>query len=134
MVGLVLGVVRFPIVVSAETTASVVAGTNLGISTLGSITATVKHYRQNNIDFRVFRIMAITGAMGAFMGSLLTSYIPMTLLLGIIGAIVSYEAFSLIKNSNKIKINLKTIFTIMTTAISIPKNAEKETITKSKIN
>src|SRR5919112_6669018 len=78
MVGLVLGVVRFPIVVSAETTASIVAGTNLGISTLGSIAATIKHYRQKNIDFEVFKIMAITGAIGAFIGSFLTSYIPMT--------------------------------------------------------
>ena len=56
MVGLVLGVVRFPIVVTAETSASIVAGTNLGISTLGSIAAAIKHYKQNNIDFHVFKM------------------------------------------------------------------------------
>ena len=38
MVGLVLGVVRFPIVMGIETSASVTAGTNLGVSTLGAIT------------------------------------------------------------------------------------------------
>lgn len=38
MVGLVLGVVRFPVVMSIETSASISAGTNLGISTLGAIT------------------------------------------------------------------------------------------------
>ncbi len=107
MVGLVLVVVRFPIVLSIEPTASITAGTNLGISTLASITAAIKHYRQNNIDFQVFSIMAVTGAIGAFIGSFLTAYIPITLLLGIIGVIVSYEAFSLIKNSNQIKIQSK---------------------------
>ncbi len=42
MVGLVLGVVRFPIVLGAETTASVAAGTNLGISALGSYSCRVQ--------------------------------------------------------------------------------------------
>lgn len=107
MVGLVLGVVRFPIILDVETTASVTAGTNLGISTLGSITASIKHYRQNNIDFQIFIIMAVTGAVGAFIGSFLTSHIPMIFLLLIIGIIVSYESFSLIKNSNKLKIRSK---------------------------
>jgi uncharacterized membrane protein YfcA len=109
MVGLVLGVVRFPIVVTAETSASIVAGTNLGISTLGSIAAAIKHYKQNNIDFHVFKIMAITGSIGAFIGSFLTGFVPMTFLLCIIGIIVSYEAFILLsKNSKQIKIKIKT--------------------------
>jgi uncharacterized protein len=107
MVGLVLGVVRFPVILDSETAASVTAGTNLGISMLGSITASIKHYRQNNIDFQIFIIMAITGAIGAFIGSFLTSYVPTILLLGIIGIIVSYESFSLIKNSNKLHIKSK---------------------------
>ncbi len=102
MVGLVLGVVRFPVILDSETAASVTAGTNLGISMLGSITASIKHYRQNNIDFQIFIIMAITGAIGAFIGSFLTSYVPTIFLLAIIGIIVSYESFSLIKNSNKL--------------------------------
>jgi len=107
MVGLVLGVVRFPIVVAAETTTSIVAGTNLGISTLGSIAAAIKHYRQRNIDFQVFKIMAISGAVGAFIGSFLTSFVPTTLLLCIIGIIVSYEAFLLLAKNSKQIIKIK---------------------------
>lgn len=49
MVGLVLGVVRFPLVMNIESSIGVTAGTNLGISTLGAITATMRHYRQKNI-------------------------------------------------------------------------------------
>jgi uncharacterized membrane protein YfcA len=73
MVGLVLGVVRFPVVISVEASISITAGTNLGVSTLGATTAAIRHYRQNNIHLRVFAIMAITGAAGAFIGSFLTT-------------------------------------------------------------
>lgn len=48
--------------------------------------------------------MAITGAAGAFIGSFLTSYVPIVLLLGAIGLIVSYESFVLIRGS-KMKSN-----------------------------
>ena len=48
MVGLVLGVIRFPVIMSFENSASMVAGTNLGVSTLGAITAAVRHYRLGN--------------------------------------------------------------------------------------
>jgi uncharacterized protein len=102
MVGLVLGVVRFPVVMSVETSISITAGTNLGVSTLGAITAAIRHYRQNNIHFRVFVVMATTGAVGAFIGSFLTSYVPIVLLLSTIGSIVLYESFVLIRGS-KIK-------------------------------
>jgi len=129
MVGLVLGVVRFPIVLGAETTASVAAGTNLGISTLGSIAGAIKHYRQNNVDFQIFVIMAITGAIGAFIGSFLTDYVPMALLLGIIGMVVSYEAFSLIKSSHKTKTHSKNI--PYTGEIDFIFKPEKDTKSKS---
>ena len=63
MVGLVLGVVRFPVVMSIETSASITAGTNLGVSTLGAITAALRHYRLGNIHFRLFLILGLTGAL-----------------------------------------------------------------------
>lgn len=99
MVGLVLGVVRFPVVLSIESSISITAGTNLGVSTLGAITAAVRHYRQKNIQFRAFIFLGTTGAVGAFIGSFLTGYIPIALLLFVIGLIVTYESFVLIKGS-----------------------------------
>ena len=62
MVGLVLGVVRFPVVMSVKTSVSIIAGTNLGVSTLGAITAAIHHYNQKNIQFRAFIFLATTGA------------------------------------------------------------------------
>ncbi|AIF84473.1 putative permease [Candidatus Nitrososphaera evergladensis SR1] len=54
--------------------------------------------RQNNLHRRVFAVMAVTGAAGAFAGSLFTRIVPAQGLLLLVGAIVSYEAFSLIKS------------------------------------
>ena len=102
MVGLVLGVVRFPLVMSVESSVSITAGTNLGVSTLGAITAAIRHYHQKNIQFRAFIFLATTGAAGAFIGSFFTSYVPIVLLLMIIGLIVSYESFVLL-NGSRIK-------------------------------
>jgi uncharacterized membrane protein YfcA len=62
MIGLVLGVVRFPTVMKIETSVSTVAGTNLSIRTLGAITAGIGHDKQGNIQLRAFVIIAATGA------------------------------------------------------------------------
>jgi uncharacterized membrane protein YfcA len=99
MVGLVLGVVRFHLVMNLETSISITAGTNLGVSTLGAITAAMHHYRLRNIQFRPFLILAATGAVGAFIGSFLTGYVPVTLLFTVIGIITLYESFSLLRGS-----------------------------------
>jgi uncharacterized protein len=99
MVGLVLGVVRFPIVMGIETSASVTAGTNLGVSTLGAITAALRHYRLGNVYLHLFLILGLTGAAGAFIGSFLTGYIPVSYLLIVIGIIVLYESYNLLKGS-----------------------------------
>ncbi len=101
MTGLVLGVLRFPLILSTEISAVMAAGTNIGVSTLGACTAAVWHFRQNNIHRRMFIIMASTGAAGAFLGSLLTSFVSIAFLLIIISIVISYEAFSLIRGSRR---------------------------------
>ncbi|MDE1812241.1 MAG: sulfite exporter TauE/SafE family protein [Thaumarchaeota archaeon] len=104
LVGLVLGVVRFPLVLGSEISASVAAGTNIGVSILGAFTAAIRHFRQNNIHRRTFLVMASTGAVGGFLGSLITKHVPVNLLLLAIGIIVSYEAYVIFSGLQK-KIN-----------------------------
>lgn len=99
MVGLVLGTIRYPFIFGAENMTSVTAGTNLAISTLAAITASIRHYKNNNIDFNIFLIMAISGAFGAILGTFLTKLIPLSVLLCIIVIIVSYEAVDLLRKS-----------------------------------
>jgi uncharacterized membrane protein YfcA len=60
MVGLVASVVRFPVVMSVEGSVSITAGTNLGVSTLGAITAAIGHYHQKNIQVGAFILLATT--------------------------------------------------------------------------
>ncbi len=103
MVGLILGVLRFPLIIGAETSIGVAAGTNIGISAMAAIPAAVRHLRQNNVKIRIFLVMAITGAVGAFCGSLLTTHVPVALLLSFIGIIVSYESVVLIRGKSKIR-------------------------------
>jgi uncharacterized membrane protein YfcA len=101
MVGLVLGVIRLPFILETETSASITAGTNLSVSTLGAISGAVNHYRQNNIDLKIFMVMALSGAIGAFIGSFLTDLVSVVVLLCIIIIIVSYEAIDLMIKSGK---------------------------------
>src|SRR5918993_672434 len=84
MVGLVLGAIRFPFILEAETGASITAGTNLAVSTLGAISGAINHYKQNNIDLKIFLVMALSGAIGAFIGSFLTDLVSVVALLSII--------------------------------------------------
>ena len=119
MVGLVLGVLRLAFIIlgvessfsspspfpspSPSSSVAVAAGTNIGVSTFGATAAAIRHFRQKNISLQTFLIMAATGSIGSFFGSVFTKYIPVTLLLGLIAIIVLYEAFVLIKSSRKKK-------------------------------
>ena len=99
LVGLVLGVIRFPLILGTEVSTSITAGTNIGVSTLGAFTAAIRHYKQHNIHLRIFIIMSLTGAVGGFLGALVTKFVPKDLMFLVIGMIVSYEAYVLISSS-----------------------------------
>ncbi len=113
LVGLVLGVIRFPFILGTELSAGITAGTNISVSTLGAFTAALRHYKQNNIHLQIFIIMAATGAVGAFLGSLVTKNVPIDWLLSIIWVIVSYEAYALILGSRKRKTENKKRYSIL---------------------
>jgi uncharacterized protein len=99
MVGLVLGVIRLPFILSTGLSVTESVGTNIGVSTLGAITAAIQHIRNKNISFLIFIVMALTGAIGAFYGASLTKNVPINFLLIFIGLIISYESFILLKEN-----------------------------------
>lgn len=103
MVGLVLGVIRLPFIVSTGLNVTKSIGTNIGVSTLGAITAAIQHIRKRNISFTIFIIMALSGAIGAFYSASLTKNVSINLLLILIGLIISYESFTLLKDNNRNK-------------------------------
>jgi uncharacterized protein len=99
MVGLVLGVIRLPFILSTGLNVTESVGTNIGVSTLGAMTAAIQHIRNKNISFTIFIIMALTGAIGAFYGASLTKNVPINFLLILVGLIISYESFILLKEN-----------------------------------
>jgi hypothetical protein len=99
LVGLVLGVIRLPFILSTGLSVTESIGTNIGVSTLGAITAAIRHIRNKNISFTIFIIMALTGAIGAFYGASLTKNVPINFLLILVGLIISYESFILLKEN-----------------------------------
>lgn len=100
MVGLVLGVIRLPFILSTGLSVTESVGTNIGVSTLGAITAAIQHIRNKNISVVIFIIMAFTSAIGAFYGASLTKNVPINFLLILVGLIISYESFTLLKENN----------------------------------
>jgi uncharacterized protein len=109
MVGLVLGVLRLPFILSTGISVTESVGTNIGVSTLGAITASIQHLRNNNISISIFLIMAITGSIGAFFGALLTKNIPIDFFVILVAVIIFYESVILLKeNKNrKVRLNLE---------------------------
>ncbi|HEU4482426.1 MAG TPA: sulfite exporter TauE/SafE family protein [Nitrososphaeraceae archaeon] len=100
MVGLVLGVIRLPFILSTGLSVTESVGTNIGVSTLGAITAAIQHIRNKNISVVIFIIMAFTSAIGAFYGASLTKNVPINFWLILVGLIISYESFTLLKENN----------------------------------
>ena len=107
MVGLVLGIIRLPFIMSTGLSITESVGTNIGVSTLGAITAAIQHIKNKNIAFTIFLIMAITGAISAFIGASLTKTVPINFFLILVGLIIAYESFILLKDNIHIKRNNK---------------------------
>ena len=99
LVGLVLGVIRLPFILLTGLSVTESIGTNIGVSTLGAITAEIQHIRNKNISPTIFIIMALTGAIGAFYDASLTKNVPINFLLILVGLIISYESFILLKEN-----------------------------------
>ncbi|HEX7257505.1 MAG TPA: sulfite exporter TauE/SafE family protein [Nitrososphaeraceae archaeon] len=124
MVGLVLGIIRLPFILSTGLNVAESVGTNIGVSTLGAITAAIQHLRNKTISFTIFIIMALTGALGAFIGASLTKNVPINFFLILVGFIISYESFTLLKDNINITRNNK---------ISKQNNNDKK-ITENRLN
>jgi uncharacterized membrane protein YfcA len=124
MVGLVLGIIRLPFILSTGLNVTESVGTNIGVSTLGAITAAIQHLRNKTISFTIFIIMALTGALGAFIGASLTKNVPINFFLILVGLIISYESFTLLKDNINITRNNK---------ISKQNNNDKK-ITENRLN
>jgi uncharacterized membrane protein YfcA len=97
LVGIVLGNLRLPAVVLAASTAAAGAGTNLGISGVSALSASVAHIRGGRVNWRLFAWMAPPSMAGAVVGGLVSGALPEDVLLVVIGVALLYFGVNLLR-------------------------------------
>ena len=96
-VGLVLGNMRLPLVVLLASSPAAGAGANIGISGVAALTAATTHIRAGRIDWRLFAWMTPPSMAGAVAGGYLSGAIPGDALLVVIGVLLVYFGFDLLR-------------------------------------
>jgi uncharacterized membrane protein YfcA len=95
-VGLVLGTLRLPAILLLSGDAAAGAGTNIGISAASAASGSVRHAREERLDWRVVAWMTPPSVVGAVVGALLTDELPTRLLLAVIAAVLAWNGFDLL--------------------------------------
>ncbi|CAN5517304.1 hypothetical protein BH20ACT18_BH20ACT18_06870 [soil metagenome] len=97
LVGLVLGNIRLPLVLLLASSPAAGAGTNIAISGIAAATAGATHIRAGRINWWLFGWMAPPSIAGALVGGYASGLLPGDILLAIIGAVLLYSAFDLLR-------------------------------------
>ena len=97
LVGLVLGNLRLPVMVSLASSASAGAGANIATSGVTAIAAGVVHVRAGRVDWRLVRWMTPPSMAFAFVGGYLSGAMPEALLLVIIAAVLLWSGIDLLQ-------------------------------------
>jgi uncharacterized protein len=91
--GLVLGNLRLPVVVALASSPAAGAGTNVTISGISALTASLAHLRAGRINWRLLSWLAPTSVAGGVVGGLISGALPSRVLLAVIALVVLYGAF-----------------------------------------
>ena len=94
-VGLALGTVRLPFLLLLGMPAPTAAGTNILVSTLGSLTGSYKHFREGRVDFYVVAVQGAPAVVGAFIGGFSAAWVREELLVFTAGILVLWQGLEL---------------------------------------
>jgi uncharacterized protein len=97
LVGLVLGNIRLPLVLLLASSPAAGAGANIGISGVAALSAATLHVGAGRINWRLFAWMTPPSVAGAVLGGYLSGLLPGDVLLAIIGALLLYFGFDLVR-------------------------------------
>ena len=103
-VGLALGTMRLPAMLLMGIAAPTAGGTNILVSSLASLTGTIRHLRGGRVNMRIVLVMGIPAFIGAFIGGFLSDVAPENLLIFLAGILVFWqgiEFFILIRNRRR---------------------------------
>ena len=91
LVGLVLGVVRLPIIYALGLTPAVAAGTNVGVTAVSSLVGGWQHFREGRLDRRLMVTVGVPSVLGSFAGGFLGTAIPAWAILSAVAAAVLWQ-------------------------------------------
>ena len=91
--GLVLGNLRLPVVVALASSPAAGAGTNVTISGLSALAASIGHWRAGRLNWRLLGWLAPTSLAGGIVGGLISGALPGRVLLAVIALVVLYGAY-----------------------------------------
>ncbi len=91
LVGLVLGVVRLPIIYLIGLSPAVAAGTNVGVTAVSSAVGGWQHFREGRLDRRLMITIGVPSVIGSFAGGFLGTAIPAWAILAAVAAAVLWQ-------------------------------------------
>ena len=97
VMGLVLGVLRLPVIYILGLPAATAAGTNIGISAMGALAGSWRHLRDGRVNLRIVFYMGIPSLIGAFAGGLFSRLISTWFLLMIVGIILLWQGSTMVR-------------------------------------
>lgn len=95
-VGLALGTIRLTVLLLLGVPVSIAAGTNILVSTLSSLTGSIRHFIEGNVNIGVVVSMGFTSVIGAFVGGLVSEFISDGLIIALVGVLVLWQGIQLI--------------------------------------
>ena len=95
-VGLALGTIRLPALLLLGTPAAIAAGTNIMVSSLSSLSGTIRHWRGGRVDLRIVLVMGVPAFAGAFVGGFLSDSVDEGILLSLVGLLVLWQGVEFI--------------------------------------
>lgn len=98
LVGLVLGNLRLPLVILVGSSPAAAAGANVAISGVAALSSSFAHWRGGRLDWLLFGLMAPASLAGAIGGGLIAGELPDRVLLGVIGVVVIYGAYEVLRH------------------------------------
>jgi uncharacterized membrane protein YfcA len=92
-IGLALGTMRLPALLLLGVTPASAAGTNILVSTLSAAVGSIRHIREQRVDWRIVGLMGIPAVVGSFIGGFASSStVPEGALIAIAGGFVTWQA------------------------------------------
>ena len=91
LVGLVLGVIRLPIIYAIGLTPAVAAGTNVGVTAVSSLVGGWQHFREGRLDRRLMVTIGVPSVIGSFAGGFLGTAVPAWAILGAVASALLWQ-------------------------------------------